>query len=146
MYMLAPILAPSQFLHWAFYFTQCRHWENSSTFWHHAKMGTQCWHWVPRSRTGCLTLTLYLTLNDHAMVVPQWGRICQALSLGLCNVPVPELGWCQVGPQHIYFKLQYFNYIILLFKSTCFDFDSDTPFVACVMQGIHFLHENLSAI
>ena len=34
---------------------------------------TQCWHWVPHSRTGCLTLKLYRTLNDRAMVVPQRG-------------------------------------------------------------------------
>jgi hypothetical protein len=55
--------------------TQCQNWDIAKS---------QCQNWVPSFRTE-----------------PEWGRICPGLALGLCSTPVPALGRCQVGHQHL---------------------------------------------
>ena len=65
--------------------------------------------WGPSAGTGCPFenwVPYPNTAHGCAMVVPQRRWICPVLTLGLCNIPVPELGRCQVGPRHMHWHLR----------------------------------------
>ena len=44
--------------------------------------------------------------------MPGPGQIRPVPELGLANVPVPELGRCQLGAQHIYHLVVYLPYVL----------------------------------